>query len=161
VIQQRISIARAPVVVRLFDPIARRLLGIGFPMGPNTLLTVRGRTSGQPRSAGVALVEIGERLWVISAFGETHWVRNLRSAQEGTIRVNGHDEPVRATELTSAEAVDFFLNVLKPHIRGMALPLRLLFSVFTREIFADPAAAAARRPVFELHRAADGQGMAQ
>jgi deazaflavin-dependent oxidoreductase (nitroreductase family) len=134
------------------DPLVRRLLSLGVPMGPNTLLTVRGRKSGEPRSAGVALVEIGERRWVISAYGETHWVRNLRAAGEAMIQVRGQGEPVSAVELTPAAAVTFFREVLEPHIRGMPLSVRLVARIFTRDIFADPVRAAARRPVFELQR---------
>jgi deazaflavin-dependent oxidoreductase (nitroreductase family) len=147
---ERLSIAHAPVFVRLVDPLVRRLLRIGFPMGPNTLLTVRGRKSGQPRSAGVALVEIGGRRWVISAFGETHWVRNLRAAREAVLRVHGRDEPVAAVELTPAEAADFFRDVVQPYVRSMPLPVRWVGRLFTRDIFADPVGTAARRPVFEL-----------
>lgn len=149
-IQAQRSIDRAPIFVRLVDPVVRRLLGMGVPMGPNTLLTVRGRKSGEQRSAGVALVEIGERKWVISAYGETHWVRNLRAAREAEIRVRGRDEPVRAVELSPAEAAAFFRDMLEPHIRGMFLPVRLVSRLFSRDILADPAGAAARRPVFEL-----------
>jgi deazaflavin-dependent oxidoreductase (nitroreductase family) len=147
---ERLSIARAPMFVRLVDPLVRRLLRIGFPMGPNTLLTVRGRKSGEPRSAGVALVEIGGRRWVISAFGETHWVRNLRAAREAMLQVRGRDEPVQAVELTQDEAVAFFRDVIQPYVRGMPPPVRWVGRLFTRDIFADPAGTAAKRPVFEL-----------
>ncbi len=143
-------VARAPAFVRWVDPLVRRLLRIGFPMGPNTLLTVRGRTSGRPRSAGVALVKIGDRRWVISAFGETHWVRNLRAAGEALIQVHGHDEPVRAVELTQAQAVAFFTDDLRRYLDGLLLPARIASRIFTRDIFADPVRTAARRPVFEL-----------
>jgi deazaflavin-dependent oxidoreductase (nitroreductase family) len=148
--QPRQPLARAPAFVRLVDPLVRRLLRIGLPMGPNTLLTVRGRTSGEPRSAGVALVEIGDRRWVISAFGETHWVRNLRAAREAVIHAGDRAEPVQAVELTIAEAADFFRDVLQPYVRSMPLPVRAVGRLFTRDILADPVRTASRRPVFEL-----------
>jgi deazaflavin-dependent oxidoreductase (nitroreductase family) len=135
------------------DPLVRRLLRIGFPMGPNTLLTVRGRKSGQPRSAGVALVEIGGRRWVISAYGETQWVRNLRAAHEAELLVKGRAELVQAVELTPAEAADFFRDVVQPYVQSLPLPVRWVGRLFTRDIFADPAGTAAKRPVFELHPA--------
>jgi deazaflavin-dependent oxidoreductase (nitroreductase family) len=125
-------------------------------MGPNTLLTVRGRKSGQARSAGVALVEIGGRRWVISAYGETQWVRNLRAAGEGEVLVRGRHEPVQAVELTQDEAVAFFRDVLQPYARSLPWLLRPVAWLFTRDIFADPAGTAARRPVFELLKAPVG-----
>ena len=38
--------AHVPAFVSIFNPIASRLLRIGTPLGPNALLTVRGRKSG-------------------------------------------------------------------------------------------------------------------
>jgi deazaflavin-dependent oxidoreductase (nitroreductase family) len=147
------SIDRPPLVVRVVDPVARRLLRFGMPMGPNTLLTVRGRKSGQPRTAAVALLDIAGRRWVISAYGETHWVRNLRAAGAALLRVDGRDEPVRSVELTPTEAVAFFQDVLEPHIAGLSTHLRMVTRIFTRDILADPERAAVRRPVFELFSA--------
>jgi deazaflavin-dependent oxidoreductase (nitroreductase family) len=111
---------------------------------------VRGRKSGQPRSAGVALVEIGGRRWVISAYGETQWVRNLRAAGQGELLVRGRQEPVEAAELTQDEAVAFLRDVLQPYVRRLPWPLQPVGWLFTRDIFADPEGTAAKRPVFEL-----------
>jgi deazaflavin-dependent oxidoreductase (nitroreductase family) len=143
---------RPPTAVRLFDPVARRLLRVGAPMGPNALITVRGRRSGEPRSAGVALMEIDGRRWVVSAYGETHWVRNLREAREAVLTVRGRPQEVRAVELTPAEAEAFFRGELIPYVNRLPLPLRLVSRLFVGEIARDPAAAAQRRPVFELQR---------
>ena len=141
---------RPPLAVRLFDPILRRLLGIGVPMGPNALITVRGRRSGELRSAGVALLEFHGRRWVISAYGETNWVRNLRAAREATLTVRGRPESVGARELSLAEAEAFFRGEVIPYFAGMPLPVRLFARIFVGEIQRDPAAAARRRPVFEF-----------
>ncbi len=46
---------RVPAWVPFFNPIARRLLAAGVPLGPDVLLTVHGRTSGLPRSTPVAI----------------------------------------------------------------------------------------------------------
>ncbi len=143
-------IDRPPGFVRLVDPVARRLLRAGVPMGGSVLLTVRGRRSGEPRSAGVALVEIGERRWVISAYGETHWVRNVRVAGAAELRVRGHAQLVAAWELAPEQAEAFFRDELLPYVAPMPLPLRLVSRIFVGEIQRDPAAAARRRPVFEL-----------
>ena len=91
----------APAFVRASNPLSRRLLRLGTPMGPNVLLTVRGRTSGLPRSAAVAVVELDGRRWVIGAYGDVQWVRNLRAAGSAEIRVHGTNEPVVARELDS------------------------------------------------------------
>ena len=63
---------RVPFFVPLFNPVTRRLLGVGVPLGPNALLTVRGRTSGLPRTTPVALLVIDGRRWVIGTFGDVN-----------------------------------------------------------------------------------------
>ena len=145
------AVPRPPLAVRLFDPLVRRLLSIGVPMGPNTLLTVRGRTSGQPRTVGVAVVEIGERRWIVGAYGDVHWVRNLRTAGEGEIRVGGQPKRIRAQEYGTVEAAAWMRDMLAPHIQGMPIATRLGSSIFARDLLADPERAAVSHPVFELH----------
>ena len=141
---------RPPLAVRLFDPVLRRLLRVGVPMGPNALITVRGRRSGELRSAGVALLEFHGRRWVISAYGETNWVRNLRAAKAATLTVRGRPESVAARELSLAEAEAFFHRELIPYVAALPLLARPFARIFVGEILRDPAAAARRRPVFDL-----------
>ena len=145
---------QAPAFVRYSNPLTRRLLRIGLPMGPNVLLTVRGRSSGQPRTAPVAIVEIGGRRWVLSAYGDVQWVRNLRASGEATIRGGGRDEPVAARELDPAEAVAFYRDVLPPYVASLPrlgrVFVRLLFRLAGPEVLRDPEAAAAGHAVFEL-----------
>src|SRR5215472_16159662 len=90
---------RVPGFVGIVNPIARRLLAAGVPLGPNGLLTVRGRKTGLPRTVPVAVLEINDRRWLSGTFGDVEWVRNLRAAGGGTITVRGHREEVRAVEL--------------------------------------------------------------
>jgi deazaflavin-dependent oxidoreductase (nitroreductase family) len=142
--------ARAPWVVRTFDPILRGLLSRGLPMGPNSLLTVRGRKSGEPRTAAVAVLEIDGRLWIQGAYGEVNWVRNLRAAERGLLRVDGRDVPMRARALTTAEAETFFREELRTYVDHLPWVWRMVAWVFGREPLKDPARAALRRPVFEL-----------
>ena len=143
--------SRVPRLVPIFDPIARRLLGLGVPLGPNALITVRGRKSGQPRTTPVALVEIGDRRWVVGTFGEVNWVRNLREAGEATLAVGPRQEQVRAAELTQEQGATFFGEVLGPYVGRTRLGRWMLRSVLgAGEIIDDPRAAARHRPVFEL-----------
>jgi deazaflavin-dependent oxidoreductase (nitroreductase family) len=147
----------APAVVRLPGPIVRRLLGAGFPMGPNVVLTVRGRTSGQPRSAPVAMVGAGGRRWIVGTFGrDPHWVKNLRAAGEADISFGGRTEHVEAIELSRDEAEQFFRDTLGRCISELRLHWRVFTRIFLRiaapVTLKDPEAAALTRPVFELRR---------
>jgi deazaflavin-dependent oxidoreductase (nitroreductase family) len=148
------SAAHAPSFVEVLNPLARRMLGIGIPMGPNALITVRGRKSGLDRTTPVALVEIGGKRWVIGTFGETNWVQNLRAAGEATITVARRREKVGATELSRDAGAVFFREVIGPYVRRIPLGMGrwMIGSVLgAKDILDDPTAAAERRPVFELH----------
>ena len=144
----------APAFIRASSPITNRLLRRGLPMGPNVVLTVRGRTTGQPRSAPVAVAEVGGRRWVVGTFGEVHWVRNLRAAGEASIHIAGRDMAFDARELPGPEAIDFFERVLPAYTSTLPPGWRLFVGVFLRlvaaDISRDPARAATHRPVFEL-----------
>jgi deazaflavin-dependent oxidoreductase (nitroreductase family) len=147
----RISI---PFLVPLLNPIALRLIRLGVPMGPNALLTVRGRKTGLMRTTPVALVEVRGRRWVIAPFGEVNWVRNLREAGEGVLTVGRRREPVRAVELTRNQAAAFFAETLGPYVRRLPFGRWLVSSVLhARDIMDDPEGAAGRHPAFELHAA--------
>ena len=140
----------SPALIRASNPLTGWLLRHGLPMGPNVLMTVRGRTSGILRSAPVAVPVIDGRRYVIGAYGDVNWVRNLRAAGEADLRIRGRVEHVRAQELDRAAATTFFGETLPGYVRrfpwfGRAFA-RLLFGVAAPEILDDPERAAATRP---------------
>jgi hypothetical protein len=60
-------------------------------------------------------------------------------------------EEVKARELSQSEATLFFRDVLGPYVRRIPFGRVMLGSVLgAKDILADPAVAAERRPVFEL-----------
>ncbi len=144
------SAARVPRRVSLFSPILKFLLAAGAPIGPNGLITIRGRKSGLPRTTPVAIIALSGRRWIWAPWGEVHWVRNLRAAGRATITVRGRREEVRATELDPTERVAFFRDTLGPVARG--IPLGLWFFRIVDGVDLDhPLEAAEGRRVFELH----------
>ncbi len=146
--------AVAPAYVRAPNSLVRGLLRLGMPMGPNTLLTVRGRTSGQPRTVPVAVTEAEGRRFVIGAYGDVHWVRNLRAAGGGEIVLDGHPTKISAVELDTAQAEQFYRDIVGPYLARVPRILQVLVRpVFRRvapDILTDPSMAARKRPVFEL-----------
>jgi deazaflavin-dependent oxidoreductase (nitroreductase family) len=139
----------APWSVRLFSPILKFLLKARVPLGFNRLVTIRGRKSGLPRTAGLAVIEVSGRRWVWAPWGEVQWVRNLRAAGRATISARGGNEEVTATELDPTERVAYFRDVLGPlarSMRGGTWFIRVVDGVDLK----DPVAAAEGRCVFEL-----------
>ncbi len=145
--------ARVPKFVAVFNRVARGMLRAGVPMGPNALITVRGRKSGEPRTTPVALIEIDGRRWVSSPYGDVNWVRNLRASGRATMTIGRRQVDVTAIELASGERVAFFRDLMGPYV--MRIPLGLgrwmIGSVLgAKDMLEDPVAAAERHPVFEL-----------
>lgn len=144
------NVARAPRRVALFSPILKRLLGAGVPLGPNQLVTIRGRKSGTPRTAALAIVKIGGRRWVWAPWGEVNWVRNLRAAGRATIGQRRQTEDVTATELDPAGRIEFFRDVFGPFAR--TLPFGTAFVRIVDGVDLNhPLEAADSSRVFELH----------
>jgi deazaflavin-dependent oxidoreductase (nitroreductase family) len=142
---------RIPSFVPLFNPIARRLLGAGVPLGPNALLTVRGRTSGQPRTTPVAQVEVAGKRWIIGTFGDVNWVRNLRAAGEATLTIGRRSLAVDATELSVDQRAAFFKDIVIPYVRKVPFGSFMIGSILgAKDILNDPDGAAPHHPVFEL-----------
>jgi deazaflavin-dependent oxidoreductase (nitroreductase family) len=144
----------APALIRRSGSILGPLLRAGIPLGPNALVTIRGRTTGQPRTTPLAVVEIDGRRWLIGTYGDVHWTRNLRASGAATIRIGSRDEHVRGRELGHDEAATWFRDVLTPYNARQPLFWRLagraILKSVAQDIVDDPDAAARHRPVFEL-----------
>jgi deazaflavin-dependent oxidoreductase (nitroreductase family) len=152
------SPARIPRLLAAFDSLTRHLLGAGVPVGPFTLLTVRGRKSGLARTTTVSLIDAGGRRWVECTMGETEWARNLRASGVAALTIGRRTQSVKARELSREEAVVFFRDVLGPRIRKIPFATWLVGSQLkSRDILEDPWAAAERHPVFELRPAVAGE----
>ena len=135
--------------IPILNPIAKPLLAAGMPMGFNGLITIRGRTSGLPRTTPVAIIDVSGRRWVWAPWGDVHWVRNLRAAGRATITVRRRKEDVSATELDPAQRLAFFRDVLGPVARGIPFGVRFIRIIDGVDLD-DPVTAAEGRRVFEL-----------
>jgi deazaflavin-dependent oxidoreductase (nitroreductase family) len=130
----------------------KRLLGVGLPFGPNVLLTVRGRTSGLPRTFPVAIIEFEGRRYVQSPFGEVNWVRNLRAAGEAVVSKGRDREEVEAVEVEPEAGGPILRDALAPYLRSrlLAAVLGRFFQFRADSTLEDYVAEARRHPMFEL-----------
>jgi deazaflavin-dependent oxidoreductase (nitroreductase family) len=141
---------RVPLTVKLFGPILKFLLEHRVPLGPNRLVIIRGRKSGELRPTPIAVLRVDGRQFVWAPWGEVNWVRNLRAAGYATIIEGREREEVTATELDAPQRIEFFRDILAPYARRLPfgfLFVRLIDGVDLRH----PSEMAADRRVFELH----------
>ena len=145
-----------PSIVHFFNPLVRRLLALGLPMGPNVLMTVRGRKSGKDYTFPVATLEAGGREFLFSPFGEVNWVANLRASGEATIRRGRRNRRMRAVELSPEVAAPFLAEGMRP-VMGMPMFGSMIagwYGIDRSSTSEDYLAAARLHPAFELNEIA-------
>ncbi|HUI87359.1 MAG TPA: nitroreductase family deazaflavin-dependent oxidoreductase [Anaerolineales bacterium] len=109
---------RPPWVMRhLFDPLTLLLVGkLGMDDRNGTrVLEVKGRKSGIWRATPVRLLELNGHRYLVAMYGETNWVKNLRSQGEGRLRIGSHMDAFRAVELDGNEKLNALRAYLKLH----------------------------------------------
>src|ERR1700730_9924855 len=83
----------------VFNPAVALLTRAGLSVWGSRELRVRGRTSGEWRTNPVNLLTVEGTRYLVAPRGHTQWVRNLRVAGTGELRVGQRTEAFRATEL--------------------------------------------------------------
>ncbi len=79
---------------RLANPLAMRLNARGV-----ATLTLVGRRTGEAHKVPVIPVEVGGSRYLVSPYGESDWVRNLRAAGKGELSRKGRSEAFHAVEI--------------------------------------------------------------
>jgi deazaflavin-dependent oxidoreductase (nitroreductase family) len=75
----------------------------GVSLRGSRVLAVRGRTSGQWRTTPVNPLSFEGRRYLVAPRGHTQWVRNMRAARGGELRLGQRVERFTATELADAD----------------------------------------------------------
>jgi deazaflavin-dependent oxidoreductase (nitroreductase family) len=132
--------------VRISNAVVAALLRRGVKIGGNTLLTVPGRKSGQPRTTPVTILEWNGERWLQSPFGEVNWVRNLRAAGRATLTRGRRVEPISVVELSPAEAA----QVLKGTLASYPSLIKSYFDVTPESPLEDFEREAPLHPMFRL-----------
>jgi deazaflavin-dependent oxidoreductase (nitroreductase family) len=87
----------------LFNSSVAWLTRRGVSVWGSRVLSVKGRTSGQWRSNPVNVLSLEGSRYLVAPRGHTQWVRNLRAAGGGELRVGRRAETFTATELDDAQ----------------------------------------------------------
>jgi deazaflavin-dependent oxidoreductase (nitroreductase family) len=148
---------RVTPFVRVSNAIVSLLLRLGLRPGSMILLTVRGRTSGLPRTNPVVLVDHDRQRCLVCPFGNVNWVRNLRAAGEAELSYGRHHEHIRVDELGPAEAGRFLKQLLQTQ-RPPAF-ITQYFDVTADSSVEEFVADAPRHPVFRIRDAASDEAL--
>ena len=97
----------------VFNQFVAFLTRQGVSVLGSRVLAVKGRTSGQWRTTPVNLLSYDGRRYLVAPRGETQWVRNLRAAGTGELRLGRRAERFRGRELTDDEKVPVLRAYLK------------------------------------------------
>jgi deazaflavin-dependent oxidoreductase (nitroreductase family) len=89
--------------VNVYNKTVQAMTRAGISVMGSRVLYVRGRTSGEWRSTPVNLLTLDGDRFLVAPRGQTQWVRNLRVAGGGELRVGRRAERFTATELADED----------------------------------------------------------
>ncbi|GAD85451.1 nitroreductase family deazaflavin-dependent oxidoreductase [Nocardia asteroides NBRC 15531] len=90
----------------IMNKIANLLPRLGISIMGSRLLAVRGRKSGEWRTTMVNVMTAADGArYLVAPRGHTQWVRNLRVAGDGELRLGRKTETFTATEIADADKV--------------------------------------------------------
>ncbi len=130
---------------RIVAALTTMLVRAGIKISTVSLLTVRGRKSGLPRTVLVTLVEQEGQRWLVAPYGSVQWVRNIRAAGTATLTRSRRSEEISVTELEAHEAAP----ILKQYLLQVSV-VRPYFDVTKDAPLADFEQEAPRHPVFQI-----------
>lgn len=134
---------------QVFNRTVRQLTRWGVSIAGSRELRVRGRSSGQWRSTPVNLLELEGERYLVAPRGVTQWVRNIRVAGGGELRVGRRVEAFVVTELPN----DQKLPVLREYLRRWAWEVGAFFEGINKDSTDQQLVAVAEGfPVFRVAR---------
>ena len=108
---------------RMMNAAIAGLTRLGISVWGSRVLAVRGRSSGEWRTTPVNLLVVDGVRYLVAPRGVTQWVRNLRAAGGGELRVGRRVEAFRADELDDDAKPD----VLREYLRRWAFEVGVFF----------------------------------
>ena len=136
---------------QVFNRAVRRLTRMGLGIRGARELRVRGRATGEWRSTPVNLLTVEGEDYLVAPRGATQWVRNLRAAGGGELRLGRKVEAFRAEEVADADKA----AVLRPYLRLWKAETGVFFDGLDEGATdAELVAAGPKHPVFRIHPAA-------
>ncbi|HZG88573.1 MAG TPA: nitroreductase family deazaflavin-dependent oxidoreductase [Pseudonocardia sp.] len=136
-------------VDHIVNGVVQRLTRLGVSVMGSRVLAVRGRSSGQWRTVPVNLLTVDGERYLVAPRGHTQWVRNIRAAGGGELRLGRRVEAITVEELADPDKPP----VLREYLRKWAWEVGRFFDGVTAESTDQELLAIAPGfPVFRLPR---------
>ena len=97
----------------VFNPFVAAMTRAGVSVWGSRVLRVRGRKSGEWRSAPVNLLTFEGKRYLVAPRGHTQWVRNIRVSNEAELQLGSKVERIRVSEVPDADRVPILRAYLK------------------------------------------------
>ncbi len=108
----------------VLNPIVTWVTRLGLSVWGSRVLAVRGRSTGRWRTTPVNLLSLDGARYLVSPRGLTQWVRNLRVAGAGELRLGKRTERFWAVELADNEKP----AVLRAYLRRWKAEVGVFFA---------------------------------
>ena len=120
---------------------------LGISVWGSRELRVVGRKSGEWRKTPVNLLDLDGSHYLVAPRGEAQWVRNLRAAGTGELRVGRHVDAFRATEVEG----DAKLTIIRAYLKRWKMEVGVFFDGVGPDSSDDELRAILdRHPVFQI-----------
>ena len=131
----------------VFNPLVSGLVKLGMSAKGASVLSVRGRSTGEWRSTPVNPLTFEGEQFLVAPRGETQWVRNLRVAGSGRMRRGRRTEDFTAVELDDAAKP----TVLRAYLQEWAWEVGAFFDGVGGDSSDEQLAAiAGKHPIFRI-----------
>ena len=107
----------------VFNPGIALATRLGLSVWGSRILQVRGRKTGEIRETPVNLLTYDGQTYLVAPRGITQWVRNLRVAGDGALRLGKRTEVFTATELSDEDKSE----VLRAYLRRWKMEVGVFF----------------------------------
>jgi deazaflavin-dependent oxidoreductase (nitroreductase family) len=109
---------------KVANPLMNGLTRMGVSVKGSRQLRVRGRSSGEWRSNPVNLLTLDSGRYLVAPRGTTNWVRNLRVAGAGELRIGRRTEEFTASEMTDD---DVKIAILREYLGRWRSEVKVFF----------------------------------
>ncbi|MCF7547677.1 nitroreductase family deazaflavin-dependent oxidoreductase [Pseudonocardia sp. WMMC193] len=132
---------------RAFNATVAWLARRGISIANSRILAVRGRKSGEWRTTPVNLMTVDGARYLVAPRGHTQWVRNIRAAGGGELRLGRRAETIDVVELADADKAP----ILRYYLRKWGWEVGRFFEGLDKDATDEQLAAVAPGfPVFRI-----------